>query len=241
MLGIEEKYITDIDILAIKGWIDGKGDMDYSDLIIFIMEIVGTVAFAASGAMTGIQRRMDLFGVNVLGVTTAVGGGLIRDLILGLNPPVMFQNPRYALTAVVTSTVLFLFMYVRAGAHTGRYAKTREMLLFVGDTIGLGIFTVVGSHTAITAGYGGNRFLLVFVGVMTGVGGGLLRDVLAGNMPYILVKHVYAVASLTGALVYVLLLPYLGGLPCMMAGALTVMLIRCLAAYYHWNLPHVPR
>ncbi|MDO4321306.1 MAG: TRIC cation channel family protein [Lachnospiraceae bacterium] len=214
--------------------------MGYSDMIIFIMEIVGTVAFAASGAMTGIQKRMDLFGVNVLGVTTAVGGGLIRDLILGLNPPVMFQNPRYALTAVITSTVLFIFMYVRAGVHTGRHAKMREILLFVGDTIGLGIFTVVGSHTAVTAGYGDNRFLLVFVGVMTGVGGGMLRDVLAGNMPYILVKHVYAVASLSGALVYVLLLPYLSGLSCMMAGAVAVMLIRILAAYYRWNLPRIP-
>ncbi len=213
--------------------------MDYSDMIIFIMEIVGTIAFASSGAMTGIQKKMDLFGVNVLGVTTAVGGGLIRDLILGLNPPVMFRNPRYALTAVATSTVLFVFVYARAGAHTGRHAKMRELLLLIGDTIGLGIFTVVGSHTAITAGYGENRFLLVFVGVMTGVGGGMLRDVMAGNLPYILVKHVYAVASLSGALVYVLLLPYLGGLPCMMAGAAVVMLIRFLAAYYHWNLPRI--
>lgn len=213
--------------------------MDYSDMLIFIMEITGTVAFAASGAMTGIQRRMDLFGVNVLGVTTAVGGGLIRDLILGLNPPVMFQNPRYALTAVLTSTVLFAFMYARFGARPGRYARMRELLLLIGDTIGLGIFTVVGSHTAITAGYADNRFLLVFVGVITGVGGGLLRDVLAGNMPYILVKHVYAVASLAGALVYVLLQPHLGGLPCMLAGAAVVMLIRFLAAYYRWNLPRV--
>ena len=209
-------------------------------MIILIMELVGTVAFAVSGAMTGIQRHMDLFGVNVLGVTTAVGGGLIRDLILGMNPPVMFRSPVYALTAVITSTALFVFMYLRAGAHSGRYMRARELLLLVGDTIGLGIFTVVGCHTAITAGYGENRFLLVFVGVLTGVGGGLLRDVLAGNMPYILVKHVYAVASLSGGLVYVLLLPYFGGLPRMMAGAAVVMAIRFLAAHYRWNLPKIP-
>lgn len=213
--------------------------MGYSDVIIFMMEIVGTVAFALSGAMTGIQKKMDLFGVNVLGVTTAVGGGMIRDLILGLNPPVMFSNPIYALTAVTTSTVLFIFMYVRAGVYPGKYMKMRALLLLTGDTIGLGIFTVVGSHTAIAAGYGDNHFLLVFVGVLTGVGGGMLRDVFAGNTPYILVKHVYAIASLTGALVYVFLLPYLGGLPCMLAGAAVVMLIRFLAAYYRWNLPRI--
>ena len=137
--------------------------MVYSDMIVFAMEIIGTVAFAASGAMTGIQRRMDLFGVNVLGVTTAVGGGLIRDLILGINPPVMFQNPQYALTAVLTSTILFLFLYVRTEGGSGKYGRTRELLLLTGDTIGLGIFTVVGVHTAITAGYGGDRFLLIFV------------------------------------------------------------------------------
>ena len=201
--------------------------MVYSDMIVFAMEIIGTVAFAASGAMTGIQRRMDLFGVNVLGVTTAVGGGLIRDLILGINPPVMFQNPQYA------------FLYVRTEGGSGKYGRTRELLLLTGDTIGLGIFTVVGVHTAITAGYGGDRFLLIFVGVMTGVGGGVIRDVLAGNTPYIFVKHVYAVASLTGALFYVALLPYLGGLSCMLMGAAAVMLIRFLAAHYRWNLPRI--
>ena len=82
-------------------------------MIIFAMEIVGTIAFAVSGAMIAIQRRMDLFGVNVLGVTTATGGGLIRDLILGMNPPAMFRNSKYALTAVVTSTVVFFFVYLK--------------------------------------------------------------------------------------------------------------------------------
>ena len=81
--------------------------MEYSDLMIFIMEMLGTVAFASSGAMLGIERKMDIFGVNVLGVTTAVGGGIIRDLILGINPPVTFLHAVYALAAVITSTLLF--------------------------------------------------------------------------------------------------------------------------------------
>lgn len=207
--------------------------------LIFIMEIVGTIAFAASGAMTGIQKRMDLFGVNVLGVTTAVGGGLIRDLILGVNPPVMFRDSTYALTAILTSTSVFLWVYLRERFRLGKHVLLYERLMLLGDTIGLGIFTVVGSYAAVTAGFGENRFLQMFVGVMTGVGGGMIRDIMAGNMPYILVKHVYAVASLAGALVYTLSRPYLGSTECMMVGAATVMVIRFLAAYYRWNLPRI--
>lgn len=229
--------------------------MNYSDLVIYLMEIVGTVAFAVSGAMTAIQKRMDLFGVIVLGVTTAVGGGLIRDLILGLSPPVLFRNPTYALTAVVSSAILFFCVYLKARRRSSNHVlwhalpqpfgsrvvshEAYDKLLLLGDTIGLGIFTVMGSYNAVQAGYGGNRFLLVFVGVLTGVGGGMLRDIMAGNMPYILVKHVYAVASLAGALVYTLLLPHLGGVECMAVGAVIVMLIRILAAKYKWNLPKV--
>lgn len=207
--------------------------------IIFIMEILGTMAFAASGAMTGIQRKMDLFGVIVLGVTTAVGGGLVRDLILGINPPAMFRDSTYALTAIVVSVLVFSGVFVRERLSLAKYVLLYDKMLLLGDTIGLGIFTVVGSHAAITAGFSDNRFLLVFVGVMTGVGGGMIRDIMAGNMPYILVKHVYAVASLAGALVYTLLLPYLEGIPCMLLGAAVVMLIRFLAAHYKWNLPRI--
>lgn len=227
--------------------------MEYSDIIIYMMELVGTVAFAVSGAMTAIQKRMDLFGVNVLGVTTAVGGGLIRDLILGANPPVMFRNYTYALTAVAASTLLFLFVYFRERGGTrpplmrvpetmlrGHSAhEAYDLLLLIGDTIGLGIFTVVGSYNAVSAGYAENKFLLVFVGVLTGIGGGMLRDVMAGNMPYILVKHVYAVASLAGALVYMALFRHISELQCMMAGAAVVMLIRFFAAHYRWNLPKI--
>ena len=218
-----EEYQTEMFVIEMET------DMSYSDLIILAMELVGTVAFAASGAMVGIQKKMDLFGVNVLGVTTAVGGGLIRDLILSVAPPAMFRNKIYTLTAITTSTLVFLFVYLR---ERNRIEEEKEeedrkhlaskklwelvekplskkpgvhekydRLLFVADTLGLGIFTVMGSHAAVSAGYGDTRFLVVFVGVLTGVGGGMIRDVLARNMPYILVKHVYAVASLAGALV----------------------------------------
>lgn len=242
--------------------------MGYSDYIIFIMEIVGTIAFAISGAMVGIQKPMDLFGVNVLGITTAVGGGLIRDLILSMTPPSMFRNKVYALTAIATSCFVFLFVYIKeknrleilkasrqrdsSASHklwmlmerpltrSSRVHERYDRLLFFGDTLGLGIFTVMGSHTAIDAGYGDTRFLVVFVGVLTGVGGGMIRDVLAGNMPFILVKHVYAVASLAGALVYTMLLPFLTDLQCMLVGSVIVILIRIFAARFRWNLPRIP-
>lgn len=229
--------------------------MNYSDLIIYIMEIIGTVAFAVSGAMTAIQKRMDLFGVNVLGVTTAVGGGLIRDLILGANPPVMFCDASYALTAMAASTLVFLFVYFKNRGASAQHALLRflsqplklgnaaheayDHLLLFGDTIGLGIFTVVGSYNAVRAGYGDSHFLIIFVGVLTGVGGGMLRDIMAGNLPYILVKHVYAVASLAGAFAYTFLFPYLGRLKSMVIGAVIVMVIRVLAAKFKWNLPRI--
>lgn len=213
--------------------------MSYSDYVIFIMELLGTVAFASSGAMLGIQRKMDIFGVNVLGVTTAVGGGLIRDLILGVNPPVMFQKSSYAMAAILTSTMLFLVLYVRAQVFPENVARWYDRIMFVCDTLGLGIFTVVGSHAAVAAGYEENRFLVVFVGVLTGVGGGMLRDIMAGTMPYIFVKHVYAVASLAGALICIFLYPCVGRLGSMMTGAAVVILIRGLAAHYRWNLPRI--
>lgn len=213
--------------------------MEYSEFIIFIMELLGTIAFASSGAMLGIQRKMDIFGVNVLGVTTAVGGGMIRDLILGINPPMMFQNSVYALVAVAASTVLFIAVYIRRQLFSGSFQVWYDKVMMLCDTVGLGIFTVVGVHSAVNAGFSYNRFLMVFVGVLTGVGGGMMRDIMAGTMPYIFVKHIYAVASLAGALACAFLYPYVPKLAGMVIGAGIVIVIRYLAAHYLWNLPHI--
>ena len=213
--------------------------MEYSDLMIFIMEMLGTVAFASSGAMLGIERKMDIFGVNVLGVTTAVGGGIIRDLILGINPPVTFLHAVYAFAAVITSTLLFLAVYIRNQVFSGNIARWYDRIMLLCDTIGLGIFTVVGSYAAVAAGYQDNHFLVVFVGVITGIGGGVIRDMMAGTMPYIFVKHIYAVASLAGGLLFALIYPYLPRLGSMMTGAVFVMLLRYFAARYRWNLPRI--
>jgi uncharacterized membrane protein YeiH len=214
--------------------------MDYSETAIFIMEIVGTVAFASSGAILAIHREMDLFGVIVLGVTTSVGGGLVRDLILGIVPPGMFSNPVYTMVAIGVSLLVFLWMYFRAGSSrmAKKVEKAYEEILFLSDSVGLGIFTVVGVNTARNAGYD-QTFLLVFVGVLTGVGGGLMRDIMAEEKPYILHKHVYAVASIAGAVLCVYSGRLAGRLVSMTAGAALVLLLRVLAARYRWNLPKI--
>lgn len=212
--------------------------MDYSELFIFIMEIIGTVAFASSGALLAIRKEMDLFGVCVLGVTTSVGGGVIRDLILGITPPHMFRSPVYTMIALGVSLFLFLLLYIRRNLMQGKFAAAYDRIMAVFDTVGLGIFTVVGINTAAKVCYKQN-FLLIFVGVVTGVGGGLLRDIMAQEKPYILTKHVYACASLAGALVCVYSRGIIGNLAAMMAGAAMVILVRLLAMHYRWNLPRV--
>lgn len=212
------------------------------DKYFFIIEIIGTIAFASSGAMIGIKKQMDMLGVCVLGMTTAVGGGMIRDLILGVTPPVMFQNPTYALLAIAFSIFVFCSMYFFHGKlEHSRFYEVYDKLMMIFDSLGLGLFTVVGVTAAVNIGYETTGFLQIFVGVLTGVGGGVLRDIMAGNTPYIFVKHVYASASIIGAIVCVLLGKQFGELTAMLVGAAVVFIIRILAAHYKWNLPRIPQ
>ncbi|MBQ6430605.1 MAG: trimeric intracellular cation channel family protein [Oscillospiraceae bacterium] len=199
-----------------------------------LLELIGTVAFAASGALIAMKKHMDLLGVIVLGVVTAVGGGILRDLILGITPPLAFRDPADALVAVATSILLFIPWLRHRLMHNQRLF---DVILLIMDSIGLGVFTVMGIWNALAFDPDRSTFLLVFVGVLTGVGGGMIRDVLAGNMPFILVKYVYACASLIGALACALLWKILPSYAAMLVGMLLVLIIRLLAAHYHWNLP----
>ena len=200
----------------------------------FYFELLGAVAFAVSGAALAVKKGMDLFGVAVMGMTTAVGGGVIRDLILGNTPPATFQDPMYATVAVLTSLVMFLPQVRRVLMWD---QALFDLCLFLMDTAGLAIFTVVGIRTAYAHEPQATVFLLVFVGVITGVGGGVLRDIMAGDTPYIFVKHIYACASLVGALLCGLLWHYAGEMLSMLAGGGAVILIRGLSAHFRWNLP----
>lgn len=204
------------------------------DMFIFAVNIMGTLAFAASGAMIGLNKKMDIFGVCILGLSTATGGGVIRDLILGLTPPMAFQDPTCAMVALATSAVIFSRRIRRLLMHNPhRY----NLLLFWMDTLGLGAFSVMGVQLGFEQMERPTFFLLAFVGTLTGVGGGVLRDLLAQEVPYIFVKHIYACASLIGAALCAGLWQYTGSMPAMIVGMLAVILIRVLAAHYHWNLP----
>ena len=206
------------------------------ELFVSVLEWIGTVAFAASGALIAMKKRMDLLGIMVLGVVTAIGGGIIRDLILGATPPFAFRDPTCAIIAIVTSLLLFIPQLRRP---IMRNQKIFDLVMFFMDSLGLGIFTVMGIWIAKTLSPDRSRFLLVFVGVITGVGGGVIRDVLAGQMPYIFVKHIYACASLVGAILCALLWPYLPQYAVMLLGVAAVLIIRILSAHFHWNLPKV--
>ena len=204
------------------------------DKFVFLLELIGTVAFAASGSLTAMRRHMDLLGVIVLGVITSVGGGILRDLVVGLTPPRAFQNPMYLLVALGVSVVLF-FPFVRR--LIGRSKRVFDTLMLLMDATGLGIFTITGINTAITLADCTDPLLLVFVGLLTGTGGGVLRDVLAGDMPYILRKHIYASASIAGGILYLLLRQVWHGPGAILTGVLVVVGIRCAAAHFEWNLP----
>ena len=203
------------------------------DTFIFVVNIIGTLAFAASGAMIGLNKNMDIFGVCILGLATATGGGGIRDLILGLTPPMAFRDPTYAVLALATSAVFFSRRVRRVLMHNQR---RYDRLLFWMDTLGLGVFSVAGVELAFSRSGHPTFFLLVFIGTITGVGGGVLRDLLAQEVPYIFVKHIYACASLAGAALCAGLWRF-GSMPAMLAGIAAVVIIRVLAAHFHWNLP----
>lgn len=197
--------------------------------LIFTLEILGTIVFSISGAMVAFRKQMDIFGVAILGMTTSIGGGLFRDLILGVIPPTCFVKPVYALVGLVTALICFI-------RPIRNRLKSNNVIILIIDSVGLGIFTVVGASTAISL-YSDNTFLIIFVSVLTGVGGSVLRDIFAGETPTIFVKNFYASASLIGAIIY-LAVYKLVSLPVAMflaAGITTV--LRLLAAKYRWNLP----
>lgn len=212
--------------------------MNTVQFIIFALEIVGTIAFAISGAMVGVEKRMDLLGVVILGVAVAVGGGMIRDIVLGLVPAAL-TNPVYTTIAIVVALLVFLFFYGNRHEFGNRWSLFYEKLMLVMDAVGLGIFTVVGISAGIREGYADSTFLLTFLGVITGVGGGLLRDMMASIPPYIFTRHIYASASILGALLYIVLYRAVGELPALIVSPLFVVGVRIISAKYKLNLPRL--
>lgn len=207
------------------------------DVFLIVIELVGTAAFAVSGALTGVKKEMDVLGVVILGLVTAVGGGFLRDLTLGITPPGTFQDPTCALVAIAVSLLVFVVCCWPKLQHGQRIFE--KSLLFM-DSIGLGIFTVNGILIALDCSAGYRKMLLIFVGVLTGVGGGVLRDILAGDRPYIFIKHIYACASVFGAAAYLFSRGFLAPVQAVCLSICVTVAIRLLSSHYNWNLPKAP-
>lgn len=208
-----------------------------TEQLVLFFDFLGTVAFAISGALIGVNKKMDLFGIIVLACTTACGGGVIRDIVVGNIPPNMFRDPTYVGIATVVAVVVFILVYVHAKMPQ-KLTPLYDKMLFWFDTLGLAAFTVDGVMVGVNCGYGDNLFLLVFLGFLTAVGGGTLRDMLAGRIPDIFIKHIYAVAAIAGGLAMTLTRG-LGDKISMVLGFCLVITLRCLAAHYRWNLPRI--
>lgn len=210
------------------------------DTVLFAIEIIGTVAFAITGVITALEKKFDIFGALVLGTVTAVGGGIMRDLILGYTPPMAFRKSVYAITAVVTSLTIFWIAYF-FGKRIKKHYDIYSQVINIFDSIGLSVFVIGGVNSAIACGFGENMFLSIFVATLTGGGGGVMRDIMAGRVPKILRKRVYALAAIIGSVIYYLLFYYeiCSATLAIIFGAGSVLIIRILATIFQWNLPTV--
>jgi uncharacterized membrane protein YeiH len=195
--------------------------------LLYLLDMIGTAAFAASGAWAGVRREMDLFGVLVLGMVTAIGGGTLRDLLLGDTPPFCLKDENYLWLSLIVSLLVFI-------GH--RHLKWISNPLLYFDAIGLGTFVVIGTGKALQFNLG--PLGAVLMGIMTATAGGVIRDVLSTQVPLILQREIYASACLIGAGLMVALqyTPLPQNLIIILA-ATTVITLRLLAISRNWALP----
>jgi len=211
-----------------------------TDWWIFVTDNIGVAAAAVSGAMIAIERKLDLFGVFLLGMITALGGGVMRDVLLGEVPPRFFTNYVAILIVTLMVSVVFITAKVWSGWRNPDVKHRIDRVHNLFDAIGLAAFTVTGVQVAIVAGHADNPFLCVCMGMTTGIGGGVLRDMMSRHTPYVLQKRIYAVASIIGALVYWTLCHFNVVLAIAQIGAmLLIVAIRVCATVFHWNLPRI--
>ena len=207
----------------------------------FILEILGTIAFSVSGALAGIRKEMDILGVAIIAIVTATAGGATRDITLGITPPSVFRNPIYLIVVLITVTIFLLGLRLRKinSPLVTKPIRFLEILINISDAIGLGVFTISGVSVAISSGYGDNVFLVLFVGTITGVGGGILRDVFTMRIPSIFVRHIYALASMIGALIFFILRTYIYRSLAMVISVVIIVIIRFISHRYKLSLPKV--
>ena len=197
------------------------------DNITLALNFSGTFAFGLSGGILAVKKRMDLFGVLVLSVATGLGGGIMRDLILGHTPPATITDWRYLAAAALAGIIVFLW-YNRIANH-GTFVTTF-------DAVGLSVFTVTGTVIALDASLGPAPAALL--GMLTGVGGGVLRDVLAAEVPLIFRSEVYAVASMLGAVIIIVASQAgFSGIRPEILAALATFILRMVSVQRGWKIP----
>src|ERR1700760_1131905 len=160
-----------------------------------VIEIAGTIAFAISGSFSAMQKRLDMFGVMIMGFVTAIGGGTIRDVLIGDTPVAWMRD--YQLPLIILGTVVATILFKK-------YIKTFKVTLFLFDALGLGLFTIIGVQKGLAAGL--NPGVCVALGTMTGCFGGVVRDILLNDIPLIFRKEIYATACIIRGKLYQLLL-----------------------------------
>lgn len=203
--------------------------MAHESLLIYLMDLAGVAVFAASGVLAARDRDLDLLGILIVATLTAIGGGTTRDLLLNRHPIFWVMDNTYLLVIIV-STALTLG-YLRLGRSPG-------FAFLVADALGLAFFAVLGARLTLNAGY--TPLIAVLMGTMTGVTGGIMRDVLTVHIPLILRKEIYATAAISGILVYLVLL-WLGvaEMIAFPVGVLVVAVLRVMGFRAGWNLPGI--
>jgi len=199
------------------------------DGFISILDYLGTIAFAVTGASKAISHKADIFGIIVLATVVGVAGGITRDVIFG-RFPTAFSDPIYVGITVITGITMF-FLY--------SYFKKRMNIWLIFDAIGLGVFSIIGASIAYQI-VGLDFLSMLFAGVITAIGGGILRDVFVRDIPIVFVKEVYAIASIIGIVIFYTILSY--GVDMQVASIIGIIAatgIRLLAMKYNWNLPRV--
>ncbi|WP_020676860.1 trimeric intracellular cation channel family protein [Geopsychrobacter electrodiphilus] len=195
--------------------------------LLYLLDMIGTAAFAASGAWAGVRREMDLLGVLILGMVTAIGGGTLRDMLLGDTPPFCLKDENYLWLSLIVSLLVFF-------GHRHLERLKHPLLYF--DAVGLGTFVVIGTGKALQFNLG--PFGAVLMGIMTATAGGVIRDVLSNRVPLILQREIYASACLIGAgLMVSLSYTALPQSLIFILAASSVILLRLLAINNNWALP----
>jgi len=204
--------------------------------VLTVIEFVGVISFAISGALMAIDKENDFFGVILLAVITTFGGGMLRDLFIGNTPPVFFSLYPLVITCIATATVTFIL----AAIFKRQYVRNEEFINAVNnyfDALGLGVFVISGAKLCIDLGLD-NPFLIIVMGMISGTGGSMTREIIMNEVPALLRKRIYLVAALLGAtLYYVLYSLSVSDLVAMPVSIILIVVIRILATVFKLNFP----